>query len=88
MADTIVLEELSAEIIDRFLQYLPKNALANLRLASRTLHHRATPFLFRQLTLRCSSTSAANAGEIVHRPYLVRLVRGFRFETTRSAWVR
>ena len=87
MAPPILLEELPAEIIDYFLQYLPKDALASLRLASRVFQQRATPFLYRQFTLRYSDASASKVSEIMKRPDLARLVRQYTFDVNPSAYV-
>ena len=87
MAPPILLEDLPAEIIDHILQYLPKDALARLRLESRIFQQRALPFLYRQFTLRYSAASAAKAREIIKRPDLARLVREYRLNVNPSAWV-
>ena len=88
MAQPILLEEFPAEIIDHILQYLPKDALASLRLASRVFQQQATPFLYRQLTLRYSDVSAAKSYEVMKRPDLARLVREYRLDVNRIAYVR
>ena len=87
MAQPILFEDFPAEIIDHVLQYLPKDALASLRLASRVFQQRATPFLYRQFTLQYSVASAAKAREIMKRPDLARLVREYTFDVKPSAYV-
>ena len=87
MAPPILLQEFPAEIIDHILQYLPKDALAGLRLQSRVFQQRATPFLYRQFTLRHSVASVVRAREIMKRPDLARLIREYRFDVNPSAWV-
>ena len=82
MAETILLEKLPVEIIDHVLQNLPKDSLANLRLASRFFQERATPSLYRQFTLRYTVGSIAKARRIFNSPYLAGLVREFRFDTS------
>ena len=74
------LESLPPEIINHVLQYLPKDALANVRRASKSFQEQAAPFLYRQFILRYSIASAAKARELINRPDLAGLVRDFRFE--------
>lgn len=82
------LEHLPVDLVHYVLQYLPKDSLANLRLASRALQGRATTFLYRKFTLRYSPASVAKAREIMNRPVLARLVREFQLDANPSEWVR
>lgn len=82
------LEELPVELFHLILHYLPKDSLANLRLASRALQKRVTTCLYRQFTLRYTPASVAKAREIMKRPDLADLVREFRFDANPSQWVR
>ena len=87
MADPNLVEKLPAEIADNVLKYLPKDALANLRLASRSFQQQAKYYLYRQLTLRYSHRSAATAITVIRKYSLARLVRDFSFVASFSAWV-
>lgn len=85
---TMLFEDFPDVVIDRILRYLPKDTLASFRRSSKALQRRATPFLYRQFTLRYSTASAAKAREIIRRPDLARLVREYRFDANLPAWVR
>ena len=82
------LEDLPVEMINHVLQYLPKDALANVRVASKFFQEQASPLLYRQFILRYSIASVAKARELINRPDLAKHVRDFRFEATLRAWVR
>ena len=77
MVNPISLEGLPAETLDNILSYIPKDSLANLRLASRFLQQPTKRYLYRQLTLRHYTGSAAKAKKIIERHALAGLVREF-----------
>ena len=82
------LKELPDDLTHQVLQYLPKDSLANLRLASRVLQEQATTCLYRRFTLRYTPASVAKAREVMNRPDLAQLVREFQFDANPSEWVR
>ena len=88
MAHRILFQDLPNEVLDLVLKHLSKDALANVRRASKKFEKLATPFLYRQFNLRYSLSSAAKARAIIRRPDLARLVRDVRFEATLPAGVR
>lgn len=76
----ISLDTLPPETLDNIIKFLPKDALANLRLTSRLYEPQAKYYLYTQLTLRDSLGSVMRAGEIFKRDFLASLVYEFRVE--------
>ena len=87
MTNPTSLEKLPAEILNYVLDLLPKDALANLRLASRYYQRSAKPYLYRHLTLRWSTESAARAREITQEESLAPFVREVTLQASRSTRV-
>ncbi len=77
MVNPMSLEGLPTETLDHILSYIPKDSLTNLRLASKVLQQPIKRYLYRQLTLRHSTGSAAKAKKIIERHSLAGLVREF-----------
>ena len=88
MASLLLLEHFPVEILDHVLNYVPRESLANIRLASGLFERRATPFLYKQITLRNPAASAAKVTNITKRHSLACLVREFRFDVSICASVR
>ena len=88
MAGPLLFEKFPTELIIHIIELLPKEALANLRVASKFFEGLATPVLYRQCILRYSIASAEKAWHIMNKPALANHVRDFRFEVTLPRWVR
>ena len=88
MASPTTLSLFPIEVLNHILDLLPKDALANLRLASRHYKLPAEYYLFRHLTLRSSTRSAAMAREIIQQDSLAPFITKFSFYANFSARVR